>query len=457
MKHFNDIVIGFGKGGKTLAGYLAKQGRKVALIEKDNQMYGGTCINVGCIPSKSLITSALNNLKGPQKRADFAEAAERYAAAINEKRRVTSMLRQKNYDKLAQNPNAEVVDGTAAFVNNKEIVVTSPKGQENYVAERFFINTGSVSIIPPIPGLKDNPLAYDSKSLMELDKLPKRLLIIGGGYIGVEFASMYASFGSEVTMIQDQKDFLPREDRDVAASIQEILTAKGIKIIAGAAITKVSHQDKTATIEYTQDKKNFSVSGEAVLVATGRRPNTDGLNLEAAGVQVTPRGAVVTDKTLKTTAPNIWAMGDVVGGLQFTYVSLDDYRIVKGQLEGKNAYTLEQRKHVPFSVFMDPPFSRVGLSETEAQQAGYKFRVLKMPAAAIPKAQVLRHPAGMLKAIVEEKTGKILGAMLLCEESYEMINIVKLAMDMNADYTVLRDQVFTHPTMSEALNDLFSL
>jgi pyruvate/2-oxoglutarate dehydrogenase complex dihydrolipoamide dehydrogenase (E3) component len=300
-------------------------------------------------------------------------------------------------------------------------------------------------------------LAYDSKSLMELDKLPKRLLIIGGGYIGVEFASMYASFGSEVTMIQDQQAFLPREDRDVAASIQEILTAKGIKIIAGAAITKVSHQDKTATIEYTQDKKNFSVSGEAVLVATGRRPNTDGLNLETAGVQVTPRGAVVTDKTLKTTAPNIWAMGDVVGGLQFTYVSLDDYRIVKGQLEGKNTYTLEQRKNVPFSVFMDPPFSRVGLSETEAQQAGYKFRVLKMPAAAIPKAQVLRHPAGMLKAIVEEKTGKILGAMLLCEESYEMINIVKLAMDMNADYTVLRDQVFTHPTMSEALNDLFSL
>jgi pyruvate/2-oxoglutarate dehydrogenase complex dihydrolipoamide dehydrogenase (E3) component len=456
MQHFDDIIIGFGKGGKTLAGYLAGKGRRVALIEKDKQMYGGTCINVGCIPSKSLVTSGLNAQRAG---ADltFAASSNRYAAAIAEKRRVTGMLRQKNYAKLAGNPHAKVIDGTAAFVSNTEITVQTEAGVENFTAERFFINTGSVSVIPPIPGLKDNPLAFDSKSLMELDTLPRRLAIIGGGYIGLEFASMYATFGSQVTVVQDAPTLVPREDRDIAAALQQVLEQKGVRFVLGAAITGVTHQGNMATVSYTRDGKTATVEAEAVLVATGRRPNTDGLNLAAAGVEVTPRGAVKTDAALKTTAPNIWAMGDVVGGLQFTYVSLDDFRIVKGQLEGQGKYTLADRKHVPFSVFIDPPFSRVGLSETEAKAAGHNVKVLSLPAAAIPKAQVLRHPAGVLKAVVDVDTKKILGAMLLCEESYEMINVVKLAMDMDADYTVLRDQIFTHPTMSEALNDLFSL
>lgn len=456
MQHFDDIIIGFGKGGKTLAGYLAGKGRKVALIEKDNQMYGGTCINVGCIPSKSLVTSGLYAQRGG---ADpvFAASAERYRKAIAEKRRVTGMLRQKNYDKLAANPHATVIDGTAAFVSNTEIAVTSAVGVENFTAERFFINTGSTSIIPGIPGLKGNPLVFDSKGLMELDTLPRRLVIIGGGYIGLEFASMYATFGSQVTVVQDQPTLVPREDRDLAETIQKTLEKKGVKFILGAAITGVAGTEAVATVHYTQAGQELTAQGEAVLVATGRRPNTDGLNLQAAGVEVTPRGAVQTDAGLKTTAPNIWAMGDVVGGLQFTYVSLDDYRIVKRQLEGRGHYTLADRKNVPFSVFIDPPFSRVGLSETEAKAAGYKIKVATLPAAAIPKAQVLRHAAGMLKAVIDADTNKILGAMLMCEESYEMINIVKLAMDMDADYTVLRDQVFTHPTMSEALNDLFNV
>jgi pyruvate/2-oxoglutarate dehydrogenase complex dihydrolipoamide dehydrogenase (E3) component len=314
-----------------------------------------------------------------------------------------------------------------------------------------------VSVIPPIPGLKDNPLAFDSKSLMELDILPQRLVIIGGGYIGLEFASMYATFGSQVTVVQDAPTLVPREDRDIAAVLQQALEKKGVQFVLGAAITGVTSQGNVATVSYTKDGNTAKVEAEAILVATGRRPNTDGLNLAAAGVQVTPRGAVQTDANLKTTAPNIWAMGDVVGGLQFTYVSLDDFRIVKGQLEGRGHYTLADRKNVPFSVFIDPPFSRVGLSETEAKAAGRNVKVLSLPAAAIPKAQVLRHTEGLLKAVVDADTGKILGAMLICEESYEMINIVKLAMDLDADYTVLRDQIFTHPTMSEALNDLFSV
>ena len=456
MQHFDDIIIGFGKGGKTLAGYLAGKGRKIALIEKDNQMYGGTCINVGCIPSKSLVTSGLYAQRGG---ADpvFAASAERYHKAIAEKRRVTSLLRQKNYDKLAANPNATVIDGTASFVSNTEIAVTTAAGVSNYTAERFFINTGSTSIIPGIPGLKDNHLVFDSRSLMELDTLPARLVIIGGGYIGLEFASMYATFGSQVTVVQDMSTLVPREDRDIAETIRKALEKKGIKFVLGAAISGVTGTGTVATVHYTQEGKELAVQAEAVLVATGRRPNTDGLNLKAAGVEVTPRGAVQTDAGLKTSAPNIWAMGDVVGGLQFTYVSLDDFRIVKGQLEGRKKYTLADRKNVPFSVFIDPPFSRIGMSETEAKAAGYTVKVATLQAAAIPKAQVLRHTAGLLKAVIDADTHKILGAMLLCEESYEMINIIKLAMDMDADYTVLRDQIFTHPTMSEALNDLFSV
>jgi pyruvate/2-oxoglutarate dehydrogenase complex dihydrolipoamide dehydrogenase (E3) component len=241
MQHFDDIIIGFGKGGKTLAGYLAGKGRQVALIEKDKQMYGGTCINVGCIPSKSLVTSGLNAQRAG---ADltFAASSNRYAAAIAEKRRVTGMLRQKNYAKLAGNPHAKVIDGTAAFVSNTEITVQTEAGVENFTAERFFINTGSVSVIPPIPGLKDNPLAFDSKSLMELDTLPRRLAIIGGGYIGLEFASMYATFGSQVTVVQDAPTLVPREDRDIAAALQQVLEQKGVRFVLGAAITGVTHQ-----------------------------------------------------------------------------------------------------------------------------------------------------------------------------------------------------------------------
>ena len=196
---------------------------------------------------------------------------------------------------------------------------------------------------------------------------------------------------------------------------------------------------------------------DAVLIATGRKPNTQGLNLQAAGIEVNERGAIVTDEFLKTTAPNVWAMGDVVGGLQFTYVSLDDFRIVKKSLECGNSYSLMIRSNVPYSVFIDPSFSRVGLNEREAKAAGYDVKIATLSVGAIPKAHVLKHPVGMLKAVIDNNTNQILGAMLICEESYEMINIIKLAIDMKAEYTVLRDQIFTHPTMSESLNDLFSV
>lgn len=287
---------------------------------------------------------------------------------------------------------------------------------------------------------------------MELDELPNRLAIIGGGYIGMEFAAMYANFGSQVTVLQDGETLLPREDEDIADEIRKNQEALGISFQLGAKIRKVAGGE----IHYEQGGVQRRLEADAILVATGRRPNVDGLNLQAAGIETTPRGAIATDELLRTSAPGVWAMGDVTGGLQFTYVSLDDFRIVFSQLDGAPRDG-RSRINVPYSVFLDPAYARVGLNEREARQAGYHVKIAKLPAAAIPKAQVLKNPAGLLKAVIDADAGKILGAMLICEEAFEMINTVKLAIDAGLPYTVLRDQIYTHPTMTEAFNDLFNV
>lgn len=458
MKKYDAVIIGFGKGGKTLAGKLAGEGKAVALIEKSDKMYGGTCINVGCIPSKSLVRSSqMTEAKGE---ISFEEKAELYRTAIEEKRRVTSLLRKKNFDKLNHLEAVTIYNGTASFLSNTQVNVVPADGSEAFTLEgdQIFINTGSAPFVPPIEGIEGNPQVYLSETFMDLEKLPKKLVIIGGGYIGLEFSSMYSGFGSEVTVIQNEARLIPREDEDIAAEIQKVLEEKGVKFVVGAAISGIRKEWDWSYVHYSVDGKEGDLEADAILVATGRRPNTSGLNLEAAGVELTARGGVKVDDGYKTTAPNIWAMGDVAGGLQFTYVSLDDFRIVWSSLHG-GAYDANagKRSHIPYSVFIEPSFSRVGMNEQEARGAGLDVKIAKLPAAAIPKAAVLNRTKGLLKAVIDAKTNKILGAMLFCEESYEMINIVKLAMDLDADYTVLRDQIYTHPTMSEALGDLFAV
>ena len=454
MKHYDAMIIGFGKGGKTLAGSLAGMGKKVAMIEKSDKMYGGTCINVGCIPTKSLVNSAKASVI--QKPGSYDEKNRLYWEAVEEKRRLTGMLRKKNFDKLNDLDNVTVYNGLGSFVSANRVKIETAEETFEVEGDQIFINTGSVSVIPPIKGIEGNPYVYTSDSLMELDVLPKRLAIIGGGYIGLEYASMYTDFGAEVTVYQIEDKLIPREDRDIAEAIQKAFEDKGVRFEMNVQTEEIENAGDEAVVHYKKDGTALSVGADAVLIATGRKPNTDGLNLEAAGVEKTPRGAVKVDEKLRTSAPNIWAMGDVAGGLQFTYVSLDDFRIVKDQLAGSGKRASNDRT-VPYSVFIDPPFSRVGLNEEEAAAQGYHVKIAKLPAAAIPKAQVLRKPVGLLKAVIDADTNKILGAMLFCEESYEMINIVKLAMDAGLDYTVLRDQIFTHPTMSEALNDLFAV
>ena len=451
---YDAVIIGFGKGGKTMAGALGAAGKKVALIEKSDRMYGGTCINVGCIPTKSLVYRAgLAAAKG----GSFEEKAAAYKAAMEQKEDLTTRLRGKNYQKLDSNPNITVIDGTASFQSPHVVEVEKDGKTFQVEGEQIFINTGSSAFIPPIEGLKGNPCVYTSEGLLNLTELPSRLVIIGGGYIGVEFSSIYASFGSKVTILQDGDIFLPREDEEIAGAVRESLESRGIRVMTGVKVKALEQAEGKALVAVDNGKEVQKLEAEAVLVATGRRPNTAGLNLEAAGVEIGPRGGIVTDDSLTTTAPHIYAMGDVRGGLQFTYISLDDFRIVKSKVLGDGSYTLKERGAVPYSVFLIPPFSRVGLSEIEAVEKGYKVKVARLAAAAIPKAQVLEQPAGLLKAVIDEETGLILGAHLFCQESYEMINMIKLAMDAKVPYQVLRDTIYTHPTMSEAFNDLFAV
>ena len=451
---YDAVIIGFGKGGKTMAGALGAAGKKVALIEKSDRMYGGTCINVGCIPTKSLVYRAgLAAAKG----GSFEEKAAAYKAAMEQKEDLTARLRGKNYQKLDSNPNITVIDGTASFQSPHVVEVEKDGRTFQVEGEQIFINTGSFAFIPPIEGLKGNPYVYTSEGLLNLTELPSRLVIIGGGYIGVEFSSIYASFGSKVTILQDGDIFLPREDEEIAGAVRESLESRGIRVMTGVKVKALEQAEGKALVAVDNGKEVQKLEAEAVLVATGRRPNTAGLNLEAAGVEIGPRGGIVTDDSLTTTAPHIYAMGDVRGGLQFTYISLDDFRIVKSKVLGDGSYTLKERGAVPYSVFLIPPFSRVGLSEKEAVEKGYKVKVARLAAAAIPKAQVLEQPAGLLKAVIDEETGLILGAHLFCQESYEMINMIKLAMDAKVPYQVLRDTIYTHPTMSEAFNDLFAV
>jgi len=439
MNHYQAAIIGFGKAGKTLAAALGRAGWRVAIVEKSKEMYGGTCINIGCIPTKALVHDA-------QTAAEFSEAMQRKAAVVE-------LLREKNYLNLANIAQVEVIDGQAEFIDLHTLKITTEQGSSQLSADRFFINTGAEAVFPQIEGLIPGPRIVDSTGILNLSSLPKRLGILGGGYIGVEFASVFASFGSEVTLFETSSQFLAREDADVSAAIQAILQDQGVKIELNARVQSVSSDNNSVTLHTDHGDRQADV----LLVATGRRPATRTLKLENADVATDTRGAIVVDKYLKTSADHIWALGDVTGGPQFTYISLDDFRIVHDQLLGKGTRTTDDRVYIPYSVFMTPTLSRIGLTEAQAREQGRNFQVVSLPVAAIPRARVVNDTRGVLKALVDNDSKKILGVALLAADSHEVINIVKTVMDAGLPYTVLRDQIFTHPTMSESLNDLFGL
>lgn len=439
MNQYQAIIIGFGKAGKTLAATLAKTGWRVAIVEQSNTMYGGTCINIGCIPTKTLVHDA-------ELQHDFAAAMQRKAAVV-------SFLRDKNFHNLADLENVDVIDGRAEFVDNRTVRVVQSTGSIELSGEKIFINTGAQSTMPNVEGLSTTPGVFDSTGLLNLTQRPERLGILGGGYIGVEFASMFANFGSKVTLYEAAPLFLVREDRDIAEAIAGILRDKGVEIILNANVQAVSSVDGAVLVKMPGGVQAV----DALLVASGRKPATENLQLLKAGVDVNDRGAIIVNKYLRTSADNIWAMGDVTGGLQFTYISLDDFRIVRDNLLGEGVRHTGDRQNIPYSVFMTPPLSRVGMTEEQARASGASVQVVTLPVAAIPRARVMDDTRGVLKAVVDSETKQILGVSLLCVDSHEMINIIKTVMDAGLPYTTLRDQIFTHPSMSESLNDLFSL
>lgn len=437
------LVIGFGKAGKTLAADLAKHGESVILVEQSATMYGGTCINIGCIPSKLLLVEG-------EKSERLSDKSAAFTAAMQRREQLTSALRAANYNKLASIPGVEVLTGKARFLSPNIVEVTTESGVEHIEAKQIYINTGARSAKLSLEGADDKRI-YDSTGLLQLESLPKRLVIVGGGYISLEFACMYAAFGSQVTILEQGSVFLAREDRDVAEAMLAMLSDRGIQVILQAETQRFVSAEDAVTVVTSQG----DYAAEAVLVAIGRRPNVEELNLEAAGVSLTPRGFIQVDEYLRT-APHIWAMGDVAGSPQFTYVSLDDYRIVRDQLFGEGKRTTRDRSLLPTSVFTTPALAQIGMTETQAAASGRPYEVKRLQTVAIPKAKVLGETHGLLKAIVDKETGLILGATLFCPEAHELINLLKLAMDHQVPASALHTQIFTHPTIAEALNDLFA-
>jgi pyruvate/2-oxoglutarate dehydrogenase complex dihydrolipoamide dehydrogenase (E3) component len=445
--HYDNLIIGFGKGGKTLASWLAKHGQEVAVIEKSDKMYGGSCINVACIPTKSLIENAEKKMP--------------YTKAFDVKNELTSFLRKVNYNNLENLPSAIVITGRATFIaKNKVNVKLSETGEEKTIqAEKIFVNTGSQPFIPPIPGIEISNKVFTSISLMDQSVLVKKLAIIGGGFIGLEFADMYAEFGAEVTVLDSAETFLPKEDQDVADEVYKILTAKNINIITGISVEKIEDIDKeNVSIQYkNKDGYDEALEASAILVATGRKPMLEGLNIAAAGIKTDKKGYIEVDEFLKTNISNVWAIGDINGGPQFTYISLDDFRLIRDQLLDGDYTSLKQRKQVASSVFINPQLAHIGLREKEAVEKGYDFKMSKLPGISIPRARINGNTNGFLKTIVDKQTNKILGCTLICVEANEMINTIQVAMNAGLDYQVIRDTIFTHPSMTEAFNDLYSL
>lgn len=456
MKQYDAIIIGFGKGGKLLAAELANRNWKVAIIERSPQMYGGTCVNVGCIPTKTLIHESENAERLYQD--DYSKQSKFYGLAVKRKDKLVSFLREKNYENAVAHPNITLYDGAASFTSDDTVkVLSSDKKELLLKGKEIFINTGSTPIMPDVEGINESTKVYTSEALLQRSELPARLLILGAGAIGLEFATIYAGFGSEVTVLESGNRFLPKTDRDIAESMLESLKRKKIEVRLNVCALSVYDTPNGITLTYTDgmDGTPYFLEGDVLLLATGRRPATDELNLHAAGIQTDARGAIIVNEQLHTTSPHTWALGDVKGGAQYDYLSIDDFRIISNWLFGNKKRRTDDRLPIPYAIFTDPPLAHIGMTEEEAVKHGYSIQVSRLPAAIVPRARTLQNIDGMMKAVINAHTGRIIGCTLLCVDAPEVINMVSLAMKTGQHYSFLRDFIFTHPSMSEGLNDLF--
>lgn len=449
------LVIGSGEAGKYLAWTFSKEGQRTAVVEK--RLVGGSCPNVACLPSKNIIHSA--------KVASLVNSAERFgvntgATSVDmarvQQRKQTMVnqlieVHQNRYD----DSGVELIMGTATFVNRGTVeVALNEGGSRRLSGKRVVINVGTRAAIPPIPGMEEaQPMTH--VEALDLDRLPQHLLVIGGGYVGLELAQAVRRFGSRVTVIEQGSQLASREDEDVAAALLELFQDEGIDVLLEAAVKRVEGRSGEAIrlqVETTEGSR--TLEGSDLLIAAGRIPNTDGLGLELAGIEVDERGYVVTNERLETGAPDVWAVGDCAGSPQFTHVAFDDFRVVRDAFTGGGRTT--RHRVVPFCMFTDPPLARIGLNESEATRDGVDYRTATLPMAAVLRTRTLSAPRGFVKMLVEAEGDGILGFTAFGAEASEMLAAVQVAMMGRMPFTALRDAIFTHPTAAEGLTVLLA-
>jgi pyruvate/2-oxoglutarate dehydrogenase complex dihydrolipoamide dehydrogenase (E3) component len=453
-ENFDAIIIGSGQGGNPLAEVLIAAEKKTAMIERKD--VGGTCINTGCTPTKTMVASARVAYlarRGGDYGVDVGPIAIDMVRVRERKRNIVSSMRQSREKRLA-NAHVELIRGEASFTGpGKMSVALRDGGKRQLTAPQIFINTGTHSALPAIEGLDTVP-HLNNESIMELDRAPEHLLIIGGGYIGIEFSQMFRRFGSKVTVIQAGSQLLHEEDPDVAAEVTKILREDGIEILLDAHTQRVAQANGVISLAVMVEGRAQTVAGTDLLVATGRVPNTHALNPAAGGIETNEHGFIRANERLETTAPGVWVIGDVKGGPQFTHISYDDYRILKANLFDGGNRTVHDRM-VPYAVFMDPQLGRVGMTETEAKKSGKKIRIARMPMTWVARALEMDESRGLMKAVVDADTEEILGATVLGIEGGEVMTVIQMAMMGHLKYSVLQAAVIAHPTLSESLNNLF--
>lgn len=455
---FDAVILGSGQAGNPLAGALAKTGWRVALVESKH--IGGTCVNEGCTPTKTMVASAkvaAQARHGPEFGVHTGEVSVNMAEVRARKRSVVDKWRSGSEKKLEEAKGVEVIRGEGRFVGPKKIEVTPTGGASGSTrtlqAKTIFVNTGLRSALPPGLGLESVPY-LTNESIMELDAVPQHLLVLGGSYIAVEFAQMFRRFGAEVTVVSNGGQLMPREDADVAECLGEIFEEDGIRLVLGAKATAAAKTAGGVSLTVTTKNGEQTLTGSHLLLAAGRTPNTDRLDLKAAGLKVDEHGFLPTNDRLETAVEGIYALGDVKGGPAFTHISYDDYRIVAANLlEGGDRTT--RNRPVPYTVFTDPELGRIGMTEEEARKAGHAIRVAKMPASSIARAFETGEDRGLMKVVVDRDSELILGAAVLAGQGGEVMAILQTAMMGGLKYPALRDAIWAHPTWAEALNNVF--
>ncbi len=453
---YDAILIGSGQAGKPLASAFARAGRKTALVERAH--VGGTCINVGCTPTKTMVASARLAYLA-RRAADYGvhlgDVRVDMAEVRRRKQSVVESFRDGSRKRLESTENLDLIFGEARFEGPRAVTVRlRDGGARRLEAGKIFINTGCRPTNPRVEGLDKVP-TLDSSSIMDLDKTPEHLLVMGGGYIGLEFGQMFRRFGSRVTIVQRGRQLLPREDPDVAEEVARILREDGVDVMLEASALRAERTGGGGIrLIVRTPSGERALAGSHILVAVGRVPNTDALNLGAAGVRIDAKGFVQTNERLETSAPGIYAVGDVKGGPAFTHISYDDFRVLRTNLiEGGDAVVTDRL--VPYTVFIDPQLGRVGLSETEARAQGREVRVARLPMGHVARAIEVGETRGFIKAVVDKGTGQILGCAVLGLEGGELMSMLQIAMMGRVPYKVIKEAIFAHPTLAESLNNLF--